>query len=1072
MNGLTFSILIVLVLLHLSLKSYGISIETSLHFKSLSYPTRIYESASTDVQIAKLEAYYYPMNSSFQKIEYKMVPFDDFAYFKVDSSGKLSTKKIIDRNVGQKYNITVLALSMSYNNKIINISKPLSIIVSEFNEHEPQFSCSKYNVVIHYSSPIGYKKVEVKAIDRDHIDYNSNIIYSIISNPNTYLPFTINSTSGELIITDRIPFNPKSYSIEIKAEDTGSPMRYNTAIVHIDIDFSISAPLIASISLHQKIANICWSMSLNESINGYLVVYKGEYETKPTTINITTDNNKFECFILYEIEPNVNYSLQIYAWNKRGIGLGSVVQYFFSHKNCDCGVNNLCKPNLNGVCICPHGILGPKCEIPSPCPCSNNGTCNSTIYHNFNSIPNCICRHGFEGNLCQQKVKCKNEITITSKGLFNWNSSQFGESISIHCPHNNNSYATRLCLLMANGSAIWDDINDKLCYEQIVFASRSERLESIDLRLASKTKTNAESILKTIDDIIAIDERDDYFEDTNEKISTIVDKILSVVPLSSGEEFVVQHKNIAAKVMDISKANKVNGISFHPNFEKPSNLATPIQPSIKLPSEAFIKALEKSDLNEVRVQIVAYITQKLFKVSQNEIIQKEMPVIQATVGNLTINKLNEPVIVILQCFQCNFTDYPFAKCVFWNENNRKWSTEGIKTQINANNKSIICSSSHLTAFSVLFDLTPDENRSQNVILSTITYIGCYLSISGLFLTLITYSLFRCLNRDNSGKILLHLCISLIALNVSFIIGSQKSIFGLNDSCALMAILIHYFVFTSLSWMCVEAIHIYQLLIHVFATAETHYMLKRTTISWGLPFIWVFITVCIQSDAYYNRDEYCMISPKFAEVYYISYLMPASVLIIVNFAVFVLATKVLFTPRLAATTSKRSQSHSPISLSQIRGAFTVMTLLGIGWIFGALAIGKMRLTFQYIFSLSNSLQGFFIFMVRCLQYPEARNAWIQLLKSGTFKKQRGQPQRSWFANSGSNRLSGSDRKQSKETDSSLTMTANRNSDLSTKMSKPFLPSDDNYDIKHFTSYDSIKVSVSSQTAIEKKINAYD
>ncbi len=56
----------------------------------------------------------------------------------------------------------------------------------------------------------------------------------------------------------------------------------------------------------------------------------------------------------------------------------------------------------------------------------------------------------------------------------------------------------------------------------------------------------------------------------------------------------------------------------------------------------------------------------------------------------------------------------------------------------------------------------------------------------------------------------------------------------------------------------------------------------------------------------------MISPKFADVYYISYLMPASVLIVVNFAVFVLATKVLFTPRMAATTSKRSQRHSTYS----------------------------------------------------------------------------------------------------------------------------------------------------------------
>ncbi len=165
-------------------------------------------------------------------------------------------------------------------------------------------------------------------------------------------------------------------------------------------------------------------------------------------------------------------------------------------------------------------------------------------------------------------------------------------------------------------------------------------------------------------------------------------------------------------------------------------------PSIKLPSEAFIKALKRTDLNEVRVQIVAYSSQKLFKEIQNEFAQNEMPVIQATIGNSTISQLNEPVIIVVQCFHCNLTNYPSAKCVFWDEDHRNWSTEGIKTEINVKNKSIICHSSHLTAFSILFDFTPYENTVETVILSTITYVGCYLSISGLFLTIITYSIFR------------------------------------------------------------------------------------------------------------------------------------------------------------------------------------------------------------------------------------------------------------------------------------------------------------------------------------------
>lgn len=60
---------------------------------------------------------------------------------------------------------------------------------------------------------------------------------------------------------------------------------------------------------------------------------------------------------------------------------------------------------------------------------------------------------------------------------------------------------------------------------------------------------------------------------------------------------------------------------------------------------------------------------------------------------------------------------------------------------------------------------------------------------------------------------------------------------------------------------------------------------------------------------------------------------------------------------------------------------VMSLLGIAWVFGFFIAGKFRLAFQYFFSIANSLQGFIIFIVCCLQHSEARNAWITFLRTG-------------------------------------------------------------------------------------------
>jgi hypothetical protein len=53
-----------------------------------------------------------------------------------------------------------------------------------------------------------------------------------------------------------------------------------------------------------------------------------------------------------------------------------------------------------------------------------------------------------------------------------------------------------------------------------------------------------------------------------------------------------------------------------------------------------------------------------------------------------------------------------------------------------------------------------------------------------------------------------------------------------DVCTGVAVLTHYLVLTSLMWMLVEAINMYQLLITVFATSETKFMCKRMLCAWG------------------------------------------------------------------------------------------------------------------------------------------------------------------------------------------------------------------------------------------------
>jgi len=178
------------------------------------------------------------------------------------------------------------------------------------------------------------------------------------------------------------------------------------------------------------------------------------------------------------------------------------------------------------------------------------------------------------------------------------------------------------------------------------------------------------------------------------------------------------------------------------------------------------------------------------------------------------------------------------------------------------NDSIRCETTHLTAFSILLDPRPEDEESTSVsntihshILSVISSVGSTVSIAGLTLTVLTYSIFRQasthihpphpidliihpnlspfhfrqLRRERSNRILLNLSLSLFFLHLLSLCSGQEL---WNGFCVLPAALLHYFLLTSLSWMLLDAIFMYRILISVFVQPESRFLLRRLIIGWG------------------------------------------------------------------------------------------------------------------------------------------------------------------------------------------------------------------------------------------------
>ncbi|XP_037271639.2 uncharacterized protein LOC119163684 isoform X1 [Rhipicephalus microplus] len=762
------------------------------------------------------------------------------------------------------------------------------------------------------------------------------------------------------------------------------------------------------------------------------------------------------------------------------------------------GARCLNESDVKFSCQCIPGYAGELCEENiNEClssPCKNHGECEDGI----NSFT-CHCPPGYGGPLCELRDTCPEEVQQTDKGSFHWQPTAHGSVAKVECPYgaynpaSEYKYARRKCRLLSDGQTSWMKVSAQHCrYKSFQAAENitseleflthdprsirpdqlkgfAEKIEPV-VDYAVKDIKIAQAMIHVISNFLALNESIIKEGDADgiavKKLISVVERFTSEVVLDSGA-LIIENENLVVKAVAWSPKLLSQGRDFltfslrsngdhylHEDFsgdveeqESGDNIV------ITIPFEALSMAINSSRLaagepyrpiHEVekgpRISFVSYRNDKFFRPAQKNdksLVSAGQVVLSAKIGESKIENLTDRLVY-------SYPTYTAASysCAFWDGQRKEWSTAGITT--NRSGNVTVCRSSHMTAFSLLLDPLPGMTMAPHHyrVLSLISYAGCIMSVVGLFFTILTYALFRCLNKDRSGKILLNLCSAMLLLNLAFLVGSLHERFPSLELCMGTAVATHYFLLACLAWMGIEAAHMYQMLVHVFATSETCFMLKRVLIAWGIPAAIVGTCLSIDLEPYRTEDDYCVLSSKNPWIYYVAFLGISSCILFINLIVFIMVTRVLFKPRMTgAVTSKSTSQNStsttgsgsadnslPITAAQVRGAFTVMTLLGITWIFGVFAVGEARTVFQYVFCICNSLQGFLIFVVRVLQYPEARVSWSQLATTGTFKKQRGAPSGSWCANSNPSKRNGHSsmvRVTSTSTDSTSTVVFNSN-----------------------------------------------
>ncbi|XP_059420158.1 adhesion G protein-coupled receptor L2-like isoform X1 [Carassius carassius] len=335
--------------------------------------------------------------------------------------------------------------------------------------------------------------------------------------------------------------------------------------------------------------------------------------------------------------------------------------------------------------------------------------------------------------------------------------------------------------------------------------------------------------------------------------------------------------------------------------------------------------------------------------------------------------VSEPLIFTLA--HLDTENYFNPNCSFWNYSETSmtgyWSTQGCKL-LATNKTHTTCSCSHLTNFAILMvhrNAHAGVGSVHELLLTVITRMGIGVSLVCLAISIFTFCFFRGLQSDRN-TIHKNLCINLFIAELLFLVG-----INMTDPpivCSVIAGVLHFFFLSAFAWMCLEAVQLFLMLVEVF---ESEFSRRKYYYASGymFPCVVVGISAAIDYKSYGTRKA-CWLRVDNHFIW--SFIGPVTFIILLNLIFLVVTVYKMV---------KHSMSMKPDSsrLESIRswvfGAFALLCLVCLTWLFGLFFLNDSSVIMAYLFTIFNTLQGMFIFIFHCLLQKKVRKEYSKCFR---------------------------------------------------------------------------------------------
>ncbi|XP_044768937.1 LOW QUALITY PROTEIN: adhesion G protein-coupled receptor E2-like [Neomonachus schauinslandi] len=349
-------------------------------------------------------------------------------------------------------------------------------------------------------------------------------------------------------------------------------------------------------------------------------------------------------------------------------------------------------------------------------------------------------------------------------------------------------------------------------------------------------------------------------------------------------------------------------------------------------------------------------------------------VISAFMSNRDTQNLSSPITFIFS--HHSVTRGPMQKvfCVFWDhtpDGYGHWSTTGCR-MVATGDTSTTCQCTHLSSFAVL--VAHYNVQEEDPMLAVITYLGLGLSLLCLLLAALTFLLCKTI-QNTSTSIHLQLSICLFLAHLLFLTAINRT--EIKVLCAIIAGALHYLYLASFTWMLLEGLNLFltarNLTVVIYSSVSRVMKKLMFPVGYGVPAIIVAISAASRPHLY-GTPTRCWLHTDKGFIW--TFLGPICTIFSINLAFFLMTFWIVKT--------KLSSINRDVSSLQNTRMLTFkataqLLILGCTWCLGILQVGPAAHVMAYLFTIINSLQGVFIFLVYCLLSQQVREQYKKWFK---------------------------------------------------------------------------------------------